>query len=83
MQLLIGAKHPTPVWLSPDEAEAHCVAGGGVWEKYSTEGGSTPDVVLVGIGVETTNEVVHAAALLKKDVPDLKVSVTSPDHDVI
>lgn len=43
--------------MDADAAEKHCIAGGGVWPQYSTDGGKDPDIVLVGIGVETTEEV--------------------------
>lgn len=35
-----------------------CDIGASVWKKYSTEGGLNPDVSLVGIGVETTAEII-------------------------
>lgn len=38
-----------------------------VWRKYSTEDGVNPDVVLVGIGVEVTVEIIAAAKLLQKE----------------
>lgn len=34
---------------------------------FSIDNGVNPDVVLVGVGVETTFEVIAAAAILKKD----------------
>lgn len=37
----------------------------------------TPDVVLVGIGVEVTFEVIAAAALLRKEIPALRVRVVN------
>lgn len=74
---MIGSKQPTPVYLTPEEAENHCRAGGSVWEFASTDGGLNPDVVLVGIGTEITFEVVQAAALLRKRVPDLRVRVVN------
>lgn len=37
----------------------------------------SPDVVLVGIGVEVTFEVIAAAALLRKIAPDLRVRVVN------
>lgn len=46
-----------------------------MWKFCSTDGGIDPDVVLVGIGVEMTFEVVAAAALLRRVVPALRVRV--------
>ncbi len=75
VNLMVGSKQPQPVFLSPDEADSHCRAGGSVWKFASTEGGLNPDVVLVGIGSELTFEVVAAAALLRKIAPSLRVRV--------
>lgn len=72
---MVGSKQPTPVYLSPEEAESHCRAGASVFKFCSTDGGLRPDVVLVGIGVEVMFEVIHAAALLRKRCPELRVRV--------
>ncbi|KZV62689.1 D-xylulose 5-phosphate/D-fructose 6-phosphate phosphoketolase [Peniophora sp. CONT] len=77
VNLMVGSKQPTPVWLSAEEADAHCIAGASVWKFASTEQGVNPDVVLVGIGVEMTFEVIAAAALLRKTIPDLRVRVVN------
>lgn len=55
------------MWLSQDEADRHSIAGASVWAKYSTDGGVNPDVVLVGIGVEVTQEAIAAAAVLRNE----------------
>nr|XP_018261529.1 phosphoketolase [Kwoniella dejecticola CBS 10117]OBR83687.1 phosphoketolase [Kwoniella dejecticola CBS 10117] len=67
INLVIGSKNPTRGWLSADEAERHCIAGASVWPNYSTDGGMDPDVVLVGVGVEVTFEVIAAAAILRNN----------------
>ncbi|BGP25236.1 hypothetical protein JCM10295v2_004158 [Rhodotorula toruloides] len=78
INLIVGTKAPTPVYLSVEEAERHCIAGASVWENYSVDKGVDPDVVLVGIGYELTEEVIHAAALLRKDFgTDLRVRVVN------
>lgn len=46
-----------------------------MWKFASVDGGVDPDVVLVGIGVEMTFEVIAAAALLRKHAPALRVRV--------
>lgn len=63
------------MYLSADEAENHCRAGASVWNFCSTDGGLDPDVVICGIGVEVTFEVVAAAALIRQMVPDIRVRV--------
>lgn len=75
INLMVGSKQPTPVYLTADEAENHCRAGASVWKFCSTDGGLDPDVVLVGIGVEVTFEVIRAAAILKERAPELRVRV--------
>ncbi|KAG6333272.1 hypothetical protein ID866_5814 [Astraeus odoratus] len=75
INLMVGSKQPTSVWLTPEEADRHCIAGASVWKFASVDEGVNPDVVLVGIGTEVTFEVVSAAALLRKHAPDLRVRV--------
>lgn len=65
--MIVGAKNPSTAWLSPEEADAHCISGASVWNKFSTEDGLNPDVVLVGCGVEVTYESICASALLRKE----------------
>ncbi|KAJ7220120.1 phosphoketolase [Mycena pura] len=77
VNLMVGSKQPTPVWLSPEEADKHCIAGASVWKFASVDDGVNPDVVLVGIGVEVTFEVIAAAALLRAHVPALRVRVVN------
>ncbi|KAI5117651.1 hypothetical protein M0805_001306 [Coniferiporia weirii] len=77
INLMVGSKQATPVWLSPEEARVHCIAGASIWKFASTDEGLNPDVVLVGIGVELTFEVIAAAALLRKEVPALRVRVVN------
>lgn len=72
---MVGSKQPTPVFLSPDEAESHCRAGASIWKFASTGEGLNPDVVLVGIGTELMFEVIYAAAILRKRIPSLRVRV--------
>lgn len=72
---MVGSKQPTPVYLTPEEAENHCRAGASVWKFCSTDDGLDPDVVLVGIGVEVMFEVITAAALLRERAPDLRVRI--------
>ncbi|KAJ6466558.1 phosphoketolase [Mycena vitilis] len=77
VNLMVGSKQPTPVWLSPEDADKHCIAGASVWKFASVDEGVDPDVVIVGIGVEVTFEVIAAAALLRKHVPALRVRVVN------
>lgn len=77
INLMVGSKQPTPVYLTPEEAENHCRAGASVWKFCSTDDGLDPDVVLVGIGVEVMYEVIQAAAILRERAPYLRVRVVN------
>ncbi|KAL1851329.1 hypothetical protein VTK73DRAFT_9457 [Phialemonium thermophilum] len=90
VNLVIGSKQPTAVYLSPSEAAEHCRRGASVWHFASSKDAGSgdgrdsaststahPDVVLVGIGVEVTFEVVKAAELLRTLCPDLRVRVVN------
>lgn len=75
VNLMIGSKQPTPVYLSTEDAIQHCKNGISMWRFASTYNGEDPDVVLVGIGVEVTFEVIKAAELLATLVPELRIRV--------
>ncbi|KIV93072.1 hypothetical protein PV10_04317 [Exophiala mesophila] len=77
VNLMVGSKQPSAVFLSADEAENHCRAGASVWKFASTDDGLNPDVILVGIGAELTFEVIAAADLLRKKAPALRVRVVN------
>ncbi len=77
INLIIGSKSPTPVYLSVSEAAKHCHDGASVWKFASTDGGADPDVVLVGIGVEVTFEAVKAVEILKSLEPALRVRMVN------
>ncbi|KAL4791835.1 XFP N-terminal domain-containing protein [Aspergillus venezuelensis] len=77
INLMVGSKQPTPVYLTPEEAENHCRAGASIFKFCSTDDGLRPDVVLVGIGVEVMFEVIYAAAILRERCPELRVRVVN------
>jgi len=77
VNLVIANKPPMPQWLSMPDAIAHCRAGASIWPWASIDDGVEPDVVLVGIGDNPTLEVMAAASLLRKDVPELRVRVVN------
>jgi len=77
INLVVGSKNDSPQWLSHEDAAHHCRAGASVWKWASTNDGVDPDVVLVGVGVEPTIEIMGAAHLLQKDLPQLKIRVVN------
>lgn len=70
VNLIVGSKHQNRVYLSEDEANEHCKKGGSIWHAYSTDEGRDPDVVIVGIGTETTAEAIAATELLRSEKKD-------------
>jgi len=77
INLIHASKHDTPQWLSMVEAIEHCRAGASIWKWASTFDGVDPDVVLVGVGVEPTVEVIAAAYMLASEMPQLRVRVVN------
>ncbi len=77
VNLVIANKNPMPCWLSLEEAIAHCRAGASIWPWASTDDGVDPDVVLVGIGDIPTMEVLAASAILRNEMPDLRLRVVN------
>lgn len=77
VNLVVASKHEMPQWLSMEEAIAHCRAGGSVWRWASTDDGVDPDIVLVGIGDVPHLEVMAAAHILRKELPELRVRVVN------
>ncbi|NGX54014.1 MAG: Xylulose-5-phosphate phosphoketolase [Chlamydiae bacterium] len=77
VNLVVANKQEMPQWLTMDEAVNHCRTGGSVWEWASTDSGVNPDVVLVGIGCDPHLEVMAAAHILRKELPQLRVRVVN------
>jgi xylulose-5-phosphate/fructose-6-phosphate phosphoketolase len=76
VNVVVSGKQPSPQWLTMDEAVEHCTRGVGIWEWAGTEtDGVEPDVVLAAAGDVPTIEVLAAADILRREVPDLKVRV--------
>ena len=77
VNVVVAGKHPAPQWLSMDQAAAHCAAGIGVWTWAGNEGGRPPDVVLGCAGDVPTLEILAAAQLLRRHLPELRVRVVN------
>jgi len=77
VNVVVAGKQPALDYLSMDEAVAHCARGLGIWEWAGNEDGAEPDVVLGCAGDIPTLEVLAAAAILRKRVPDLAVRVVN------
>jgi xylulose-5-phosphate/fructose-6-phosphate phosphoketolase len=77
VNIVVAGKHAAPQWLPIDMAVRHCTAGIGLWEWASTDQGSEPDLVLAAAGDVPTLEILAAAAILRRHLPDLKVRVVN------
>jgi xylulose-5-phosphate/fructose-6-phosphate phosphoketolase len=78
VNVVVAGKQPAPQWLAVDEAVAHCTRGLGIWEWAGSEQpGTEPDVVLACAGDVPTLETLAAAAMLRRDLPELKVRVVN------
>ncbi|MGY4978374.1 phosphoketolase family protein [Streptomyces sp. 900105755] len=78
VNVIVAGKQPCFDWLSMDEARVHCARGAGIWEWAGTEDGTRePDVVLACAGDVPTQEVLAAAQLLRRQLPQLAVRVVN------
>jgi len=76
VNVVVAGKQPAPVWLDMDDAALHCARGLGIWDWAGNDAGD-PDVVLAAAGDVPTMEVLAAADLLRRYLPDLRVRVVN------
>jgi xylulose-5-phosphate/fructose-6-phosphate phosphoketolase len=74
VNVVVAGKQPSPDWLDINAAAEHCARGIGIWDWAGTAG-EDPEVVLGCAGDVPTLEVVAAAQLLRRHLPDLRVRV--------
>jgi xylulose-5-phosphate/fructose-6-phosphate phosphoketolase len=77
VNVIVAGKQPSPTWFTMDEAILHCTRGIGVVDFASNDAGTEPDVVLGCAGDVPTLEVLAAASLLRRHLPDLRVRVVN------
>jgi xylulose-5-phosphate/fructose-6-phosphate phosphoketolase len=78
VNVIVAGKQPEPVWLDMDAAVLHCGRGAGIWQWASSDGdGREPDVVLGCAGDVPTLEVLAAADILRRELPELAVRVVN------
>ncbi len=77
VNVIVAGKQPAPDWLGMDAAVIHAARGAGIWEWASNDGGGEPDVVLACAGDIPTLEVLAAADLLRRHLPDLRARVVN------
>ncbi|MCQ4365789.1 phosphoketolase family protein [Mycobacterium gordonae] len=76
INVIVAGKQPALSYLSMEEAVLHCTRGLGIWPWASTAVGE-PDVVLACAGDIPTLEILAAADILRREVPDLAVRVVN------
>ena len=78
INLVVVTKNALPQYLTPDQAEAHAIAGASAWDWAGTV---APDedahVVLGCAGTVPTLETLAAARLLARDAPHLRTRVVN------
>ena len=76
VNVIVAGKHPSPQWLSMDEAVRHCTAGIGEWE-WAGHKGDDPDVVMACCGDVPTLETLAAVSILREHLPELRIRVVN------
>ena len=76
VNVIVAGKQPQLNYLSMDDAILHCTRGIGIWEWASNDAGE-PDVVMACCGDVPTLEVLAAVAILRTELPTLRVRVVN------
>ncbi|GAA1913535.1 phosphoketolase family protein [Streptomyces durmitorensis] len=78
VNVVVAGKQPCFDWLTLEEARGHCARGAGIWDWAGSENhDGEPDVVLGCAGDVPTLEVMAAAQLLRRHLPDLAFRVVN------
>lgn len=75
--LVVAGKQPELQWLPMEAAIEHCARGASVWKWAGNDAGVKPDVILACAGDVPTLEAVAAAAILRAQLPGLKVRLVN------
>ena len=77
VNVVIAGKHPSPQWLTMDDAVKHCTNGIGIWTWASNDQEGEPDVVMACCGDVPTLETLAAVSIIRKQMPEVKVRVVN------
>ena len=77
INVIVASKHPTPQWLTMDEAVKHCTKGVGIWNFASSDEGKEPDIVMASCGDAPTLETLAAISILKENFPEIKIRMVN------
>ena len=73
INVLVTSKHPTPQWLTMEQAVKHCTEGVGIWDFASNDQEQEPDVIMACCGSTPTIESLAAVSILREYLPKLKI----------
>lgn len=73
VNVIVADKQNHLQFLNMDDAVIHCTKGLGIWDWASNDQGAEPDVVIAGCGDVSTQEALAAVAILRQQVPNLKI----------
>ncbi len=73
INVIVADKQQHLQYLDMDAAITHCTKGAGIWEWAGNDRGVEPDVVMASCGDVPTMEALAAVALLRQELPDMKI----------
>lgn len=73
VNVIIAGKHPSPQFLSMQEAIVYCTKGIGIWDWASNDFPNDPDIVMACCGDVPTMETLAAVDLLYRHIPTIKI----------
>ena len=73
VNVIVADKQVHLQYLEMDSAIAHCTKGAGIWNWASNDQSAEPDVVMASCGDVPTMESLAATALLRQQLPDVKI----------
>ena len=73
VNVIVADKQVHLQYLDMDSAIVHCTKGAGIWNWASNDQGAEPDVVMASCGDVPTMESLAATALLRQQLPDVKI----------
>jgi len=77
VNVIVAGKQPALQYLDIEAAVVHCTKGLGIWEWASNDSDGEPDVVMACAGDVPTLETLAATAILRREVPHIRVRVVN------
>jgi xylulose-5-phosphate/fructose-6-phosphate phosphoketolase len=77
VNVVIAGKHPSPQWLTMEEAISHCTEGIGIWNWASNDQGVDTDLIMACCGDVPTLETLAAVSILREHLPHLRIRVVN------